>query len=110
MKYNEIKTKNKDEIIDLLKNLKKESYNLRFQKKNGQLDKDCINILREIPEIVELHVTTGNYTLLAKIICKDTKHLYRVLSEKVQAIEDVQKSETFISMEEIVNRPISVMA
>ena len=39
MKYNEIKTKTKDEIIDLLKNLKKESYNLRFQKKNGQLDK-----------------------------------------------------------------------
>ena len=25
--------------IDLLKNLKKENYNLRFQKKNGQLDK-----------------------------------------------------------------------
>ena len=78
--------------------------------RNGLLDKDCINILREIPEIVELHVTTGNYTLLAKIICKDTKHLYRVLSEKVQMIEDVQKSETFISMEEIVNRPLSVMA
>lgn len=78
--------------------------------KNGQLDKACISTLREIPEIVELHVTTGNYTLLAKIICKDTKHLYKVLSEKVQSIEDVQKSETFISMEEIVNRPLSVMA
>ena len=39
MKYNEIKKKTKDELIDLLKNLKKESYNLRFQKKNGQLDK-----------------------------------------------------------------------
>tara|TARA_Y100000590_G_C15660284_1_gene992318 strand:+ start:818 stop:1039 length:222 start_codon:yes stop_codon:yes gene_type:complete len=39
MKYNEIKTKTKDELIDLLKNLKKENYNLRFQKKNGQLDK-----------------------------------------------------------------------
>ena len=39
MKYNEIKTKTKDEIIDLLKNLKKESYNLRFQQKNGQLEK-----------------------------------------------------------------------
>tara|TARA_B100001971_G_C17801443_1_gene339540 strand:- start:48 stop:269 length:222 start_codon:yes stop_codon:yes gene_type:complete len=39
MKYNEIKTKTKDELIDLLKNLKKESYNLRFQKKNGQLEK-----------------------------------------------------------------------
>ena len=39
MKYSEIKTKTKDELIDLLKNLKKENYNLRFQKKNGQLDK-----------------------------------------------------------------------
>ena len=39
MKYNEIKKKTKDELIDLLKNLKKESYNLRFQKKNGQLEK-----------------------------------------------------------------------
>ena len=39
MKYSEIKKKTKDELIDLLKNLKKESYNLRFQKKNGQLEK-----------------------------------------------------------------------
>ena len=39
MKYNEIKKKTKDELIDLLKNFKKESYNLRFQKKNGQLEK-----------------------------------------------------------------------
>jgi large subunit ribosomal protein L29 len=39
MKYNEIKKKTKDELNDLLKDLKKENYNLRFQKKNGQLDK-----------------------------------------------------------------------
>ena len=42
MKYNEIKKKTKDELIDLLKNLKKENYNLRFQKKNGQLEKTGI--------------------------------------------------------------------
>ena len=39
MKYNEIKKKTNDELIDLLENLKKENYNLRFQKKNGQLEK-----------------------------------------------------------------------
>ena len=39
MKYLEINKKTKDELIDLLKNLKKESYNLRFQKKTGQLEK-----------------------------------------------------------------------
>lgn len=76
--------------------------------KNGQLDKECLQQLRSVPEIVELHVTTGNYTLLAKIICKDTKHLYKVLSDNVQSITEVEKSETLISMEEIVDRPISV--
>ena len=39
MKYNEIKRKTKDELNDLLIDLKKENYNLRFQKKNGQLEK-----------------------------------------------------------------------
>ena len=34
MKYSEIKKKNKDELTDLLSDLKKENYNLRFQKKN----------------------------------------------------------------------------
>ena len=35
----EIKKKTKDELTDLLIDLKKENYNLRFQKKNGQLEK-----------------------------------------------------------------------
>ena len=39
MKYIEINKKTKNELIDLLKDLKKETYNLRFQKKNGQLKK-----------------------------------------------------------------------
>ena len=38
MKYSEIKKKTKDELTDLLIDLKKENYNLRFQKKNGQLE------------------------------------------------------------------------
>jgi|TARA_B100000315_G_C14527327_1_gene564458 large subunit ribosomal protein L29 len=39
MKYIEIDKKTNDELNDLLKDLKKESYNLRFQQKNGQLEK-----------------------------------------------------------------------
>ena len=39
MKITDIKKKTKDELIELLKNLKKENYNLRFQQKNGQLEK-----------------------------------------------------------------------
>ena len=37
MKYSEIKNKTKDELNDLLIDLKKGNYNLRFQKKNGHL-------------------------------------------------------------------------
>ena len=39
MKFTEVKKKTKDELNDLLESLKKENYNLRFQKKNGQLEK-----------------------------------------------------------------------
>ena len=39
MKFTEVKKKTKDELNDLLESLKKEYYNLRFQKKNGQLEK-----------------------------------------------------------------------
>ena len=43
MKYKEIKTKTNDELIELLKDLKKESYNLRFQKKKWAIGKNWKN-------------------------------------------------------------------
>ena len=48
MKYTEVNKKTKDELVDLLTDLKKESYNLRFQKKNGQLEKTArINVVKK---------------------------------------------------------------
>ena len=77
--------------------------------KNSHLDKDGIDKLKKVKEIVELQITTGKYTLLAKIICKDTQNLYTVLGEKIQSIEGVSRTETFISLEEIVSRPLEVI-
>ncbi|SER00810.1 LSU ribosomal protein L29P [Faunimonas pinastri] len=39
MKANEIKTKTLDELTEQLESLKKEQFNLRFQKATGQLEK-----------------------------------------------------------------------
>ncbi|MEM0992392.1 MAG: Lrp/AsnC ligand binding domain-containing protein [Bacteroidota bacterium] len=64
--------------------------------------------LKAIPEIVEAHYTTGNYSIFARIICKDTDHLRDVLHDKIQAIEGIQRTETFISLEESINRPIEL--
>ncbi len=66
------------------------------------------SILRTIPEIVDAHYTTGNYSIFAKIICKDTKHLKEILSDRIQPIQGVQRTETFISLQESINRPLQI--
>jgi len=65
--------------------------------------------LSEIPEMIELHYTTGNYSMFAKIVCRDTSHLRIVLHDKIQAIDGIQRTETLISLEESVNRPLKLI-
>ena len=64
--------------------------------------------LKKIPEIVSIHYTTGQYSLFLKIVCKNTVHLREVLSEKVQKIKGIERTETFISLEESLERQISL--
>ena len=64
--------------------------------------------LKQIPEIVAAHYTTGNYSIFAKIICRDTMHLRLVLHDKIQKIQGIQRTETFISLEESINRPLNI--
>jgi Lrp/AsnC family transcriptional regulator, regulator for asnA, asnC and gidA len=74
----------------------------------GSLYKRVVSELEAIHEIIELHYTTGNYNILAKIVCRDTQHLRTVLNDKIQAIEGIERTETFISLEESLQRPISL--
>lgn len=74
----------------------------------SQLYDEVIASLKDIPEIVSAHYTTGNYSIFAQIMCKDTDHLRDVLSNKIQVIEGIQRTETFISLEESINRPPKV--
>lgn len=64
--------------------------------------------LEEIPEIVDVHYTTGNYSMFVKLVCKDTDHLRQVLMDKIQKIEDITRTETFISLQESISRPIKI--
>lgn len=64
--------------------------------------------LKAIPEIVSIHYTTGNYSIFAQLICKDTKHLREVLHDKIQNVKGIQRTETFISLEESVVRPLKL--
>jgi Lrp/AsnC family transcriptional regulator for asnA, asnC and gidA len=62
--------------------------------------------LEQIPEVVSANYTTGNYSIFAKIICRDTGHLREVLHDKIQKVSGIQRTETFISLEESINRSI----
>lgn len=72
----------------------------------SSLYEEAVEALEAIPEVVNLHYTTGAYSIFAKIICKDTNHLRAVLNEKIQTVPGVQRTETFISLEERLNRPL----
>jgi len=64
--------------------------------------------LKKIPEIVRLNYTTGNYSMFAEIICKDIQQLRFVLHDKLQNIVGIERTETFISLEENFNRTVQV--
>ena len=67
---------------------------------------DVARQLKAIPEVVNIHYTTGIYSIFARIVCRDTQHLREVLHDKIQKVQGIQRTETFISLEESVNRPI----
>lgn len=69
---------------------------------------DAVESLRKIKEIVEMHYCTGAYSIFAKIICRDTNHLREVLNENIQAVKGIQRTETFISLEESIKRQIAL--
>ncbi len=70
---------------------------------------DVSTELEKIPEVVGAHYTTGLYNIFAKIVCKDTRHLREVLHDKIQKIPGIQRTETFISLQESINRPIHIL-
>ncbi len=80
-----------------------------FLEKCSQHD-DVVAHLKEIPEVVRLNFTTGAYSMLLEVVCKDIVHLRNVLRGKVQKIEGIGRTETFISLEEGFSRKALISA
>ena len=60
--------------------------------------------LMQIPEVVSINYTTGNYSMFVKLVCRDTTHLRDVLAERIQKLPGIQRTETIISLDESLNR------
>lgn len=75
----------------------------------GSAYQDAVTQMKQVEEVVEMHYTTGQWSMFAKIICRDTLHLREVLNEKIQIIPGVERTETFISLEESITRQIQIV-
>jgi Lrp/AsnC family transcriptional regulator, regulator for asnA, asnC and gidA len=74
----------------------------------GDLFSEVAEKMKQIPEIVECHYTTGQYAIFVKVYAKDNEHLKRILNGQIQKIRGIARTETFISLEQTFKRTIPV--
>lgn len=65
--------------------------------------------LEKIPEIVRLNYITGNYSMFIEIVCTDITQLRKVLHDDLQNIKGIERTETFISLQEGFNRKLPLV-
>lgn len=68
----------------------------------------AVKQLQKIPEVLECHYTTGNWSIFIKVLCKDNAHLMHVLNNDIQSITGVSRTETFISLDQQIERQIKI--
>ena len=70
--------------------------------------KSVVAALRNIPEIVECHTTTGRNALLIKVYARNNYELGTLILDRIVTIKGVTGTETMqVSLEEIFKRQIS---
>lgn len=74
--------------------------------REASLYRRVILALEEVPEVVKIHHSTGKYDVFVKIHSRDSLHYRKLYQESILTIEGIQGVESFISLEENVNRHI----
>ena len=74
----------------------------------GSMYKSVVDELRNIPEIVECHFTTGPYTMLVKLYARDNEQLMDLLNNRIQGIHGVDSTETLISLDQSIKKEIPI--
>ncbi|MDE6715548.1 MAG: Lrp/AsnC ligand binding domain-containing protein [Muribaculaceae bacterium] len=69
---------------------------------------EIVEQLREVPEVVELHYTTGKYDLLVKVYAKNNPDLLNIIHTKLQNI-GCGRTETLISFKEEFRRQVPIL-
>lgn len=75
--------------------------------KSSSFDSVCAE-LSKIKEVVEIHLTTGQYSIFTKVICRNISDLQDILLNKINIIVGIQRTDTIISLNQKIDRNISI--
>lgn len=74
----------------------------------GSVYNEVIKEIDKIPEIIEAHFTTGEYSIFIKVVCRNTEHLREVINDKLQPINGISRTETIISLGESIKKQVPI--
>jgi Lrp/AsnC family transcriptional regulator for asnA, asnC and gidA len=76
--------------------------------KNAKDIKRVIAQIETFPEVVEAYYTTGNFALMLKVVLKDIDDYHRFLIDKIQSIDSIQATESFICLDKMIDRDLQI--
>lgn len=68
---------------------------------------EVVEKLRQIPEVVECHYTTGGYDMFVKIYAQNNHHLLNIIHDKLQPL-GLSRSETIVSFNAVIDRQLPI--
>lgn len=77
-----------------------------FLQSPGQFQ-EVIEKLKQIPEVVECHYTTGKYDMFLKIYARNNRHLLQIIHSKLQPL-GLARTESIISFKEAFRRQLPI--
>ena len=66
-----------------------------------------VEALRQIPEVVECHYTTGEYDLFLKMYAYNNHHLMAIIPDKLMPL-GLSRSESSISYNAVIDRALPI--
>jgi Lrp/AsnC family transcriptional regulator for asnA, asnC and gidA len=69
---------------------------------------DVVERLKTIPEVVEVHFTTGEYDMFIKLYARNNDHLLNIIHNQLQGL-GLARTESLISFKEVFRRQLPVV-
>ena len=73
-----------------------------------RLHNHVIEQLKQLKEVVEVLYTTGTYALFIKVITEDVDEFHNFLVKKLQKMDEVQSTESFVCLDIPISRGIAL--